>query len=44
MVVNVATAAGVPRNRDGQISNSVVLGTFNVGDLGEGNAQMKNYF
>ncbi|XP_031260810.1 ubiquitin-like domain-containing protein CIP73 isoform X1 [Pistacia vera] len=28
--------AGVPRNRVGQISHSVVLGTFNVGDQGEG--------
>ncbi|KAJ8772663.1 hypothetical protein K2173_027840 [Erythroxylum novogranatense] len=28
--------SGVPRNRIGQISHSVVLGTFNVGDHGEG--------
>ncbi|KAK3231946.1 hypothetical protein Dsin_003827 [Dipteronia sinensis] len=28
--------AGAPRNRVGQISHSVVLGTFNVGDQGEG--------
>lgn len=28
--------AGVPRNRVGQISHSVLLGTFNVGDQGEG--------
>ncbi|XWS14398.1 hypothetical protein CRYUN_Cryun35bG0005900 [Craigia yunnanensis] len=28
--------AGIPRNRVGQISHSVVLGTFNVGDQGEG--------
>ncbi|XP_038898030.1 ubiquitin-like domain-containing protein CIP73 isoform X2 [Benincasa hispida] len=27
---------GVPRNRVGQIAHSVVLGTFNVGDQGEG--------
>ncbi|KAK4854145.1 hypothetical protein QYF36_019615 [Acer negundo] len=27
---------GAPRNRVGQISHSVVLGTFNVGDQGEG--------
>ena len=25
-------ASGIPRNRVGQISHSVVLGTFNVGD------------
>ncbi|KAF8377745.1 hypothetical protein HHK36_031130 [Tetracentron sinense] len=29
-------SAGAPRNRVGQISHSVVLGTFNVGDQGEG--------
>ncbi|KAK8643013.1 hypothetical protein V6N13_012330 [Hibiscus sabdariffa] len=29
-------ASGVPRNRVGQISHSVVLGTFNVGDQGDG--------
>ncbi|KAK6256961.1 hypothetical protein QUC31_000420 [Theobroma cacao] len=29
-------SAGIPRNRVGQISHSVVLGTFNVGDQGEG--------
>ncbi|KAE8701885.1 Ubiquitin-like superfamily protein, putative isoform 2 [Hibiscus syriacus] len=29
-------ASGVPRNRIGQISHSVVLGTFNVGDQGDG--------
>ncbi|KAF5740922.1 large proline-rich protein BAG6 isoform X2 [Tripterygium wilfordii] len=29
-------STGVPRNRLGQISHSVVLGTFNVGDQGEG--------
>lgn len=29
-------SAGNPRNRVGQISHSVVLGTFNVGDQGEG--------
>lgn len=29
-------SAGNPRNRIGQISHSVVLGTFNVGDQGEG--------
>uniref|UniRef100_A0A2P2LMV2 Scythe/bat3 n=1 Tax=Rhizophora mucronata TaxID=61149 RepID=A0A2P2LMV2_RHIMU len=28
-------ASGAPRNRIGQISHSVVLGTFNVGDHGE---------
>ncbi|KAL5780804.1 hypothetical protein ACOSQ2_011541 [Xanthoceras sorbifolium] len=28
--------AGAPRNRVGQISHSVLLGTFNVGDQGEG--------
>ncbi|XVF35871.1 hypothetical protein REPUB_Repub19eG0008800 [Reevesia pubescens] len=28
--------AGIPRNRVGQISHSVVLGSFNVGDQGEG--------
>ncbi|KAK8580059.1 hypothetical protein V6N12_070347 [Hibiscus sabdariffa] len=33
-----AAAAGVPRNRVGQISHSVVLGTFNVGDQGDGSA------
>ncbi|XP_058090736.1 ubiquitin-like domain-containing protein CIP73 isoform X2 [Magnolia sinica] len=27
---------GAPRNRVGQISHSVVLGTFNIGDQGEG--------
>ena len=27
---------GAPRNRVGQIAHSVVLGTFNVGDQGEG--------
>ncbi|GAB4828408.1 hypothetical protein Ancab_035406 [Ancistrocladus abbreviatus] len=27
---------GAPRNRVGQISHSVVLGTFNVGDQGDG--------
>ncbi|XP_039041908.1 ubiquitin-like domain-containing protein CIP73 isoform X2 [Hibiscus syriacus] len=31
-------SAGVPRNRVGQISHSVVLGTFNVGDQGDGSA------
>ena len=30
------TSAGASRNRIGQISHSVVLGTFNVGDQGEG--------
>ncbi|XWS20877.1 hypothetical protein CRYUN_Cryun30bG0006700 [Craigia yunnanensis] len=30
------STAGIPRNRVGQISHSVVLGTFNVGDQGEG--------
>ncbi|XP_056177115.1 ubiquitin-like domain-containing protein CIP73 isoform X3 [Syzygium oleosum] len=30
------TSAGPPRSRIGQISHSVVLGTFNVGDQGEG--------
>ncbi|XP_008452935.2 ubiquitin-like domain-containing protein CIP73 isoform X2 [Cucumis melo] len=30
------TGAGAPRNRVGQIAHSVVLGTFNVGDQGEG--------
>ncbi|KAL0016866.1 hypothetical protein SO802_003935 [Lithocarpus litseifolius] len=30
------SSAGNPRNRIGQISHSVVLGTFNVGDQGEG--------
>ncbi|CAK7346073.1 unnamed protein product [Dovyalis caffra] len=29
-------SAGVPRNRLGQVSHSVVLGTFNVGEQGEG--------
>ncbi|GMH04655.1 hypothetical protein Nepgr_006495 [Nepenthes gracilis] len=29
-------SAGAPRNRVGQISHSVVLGTFNVGDQGDG--------
>ncbi|XVE94459.1 hypothetical protein REPUB_Repub02eG0010500 [Reevesia pubescens] len=29
-------SAGIPRNRVGQISHSVVLGTLNVGDQGEG--------
>ncbi|GAV56706.1 ubiquitin domain-containing protein [Cephalotus follicularis] len=29
-------SAGAPRNRVGQISHSVVLGTLNVGDQGEG--------
>lgn len=29
-------STGAPRNRVGQISHSVVLGTFNVGDQGEG--------
>ncbi|KAF2324752.1 hypothetical protein GH714_016635 [Hevea brasiliensis] len=29
-------SAGIPPNRVGQISHSVVLGTFNVGDQGEG--------
>ncbi|KAJ8437436.1 hypothetical protein Cgig2_031957 [Carnegiea gigantea] len=29
-------SAGAPRNRIGQISHSVVLGTLNVGDQGEG--------
>lgn len=29
-------SAGAPRGRVGQISHSVVLGTFNVGDQGEG--------
>lgn len=29
-------SSGAPRNRVGQISHSVVLGTFNVGDQGEG--------
>ncbi|GMI83076.1 hypothetical protein like AT5G42220 [Hibiscus trionum] len=33
-----AAAAGIPRNRVGQISHSVVLGTFNVGDQGDGSA------
>jgi len=28
--------SGPPRNRVGQISHSVVLGTFNVGEQGEG--------
>ncbi|KAH9604699.1 hypothetical protein KSS87_021739 [Heliosperma pusillum] len=28
-------SAGIPRNRIGQISHSVVLGTFNMGDQGE---------
>ncbi|KAK9755153.1 hypothetical protein RND81_01G005500 [Saponaria officinalis] len=28
--------AGIPRNRIGQISHSVVLGSFNLGDQGEG--------
>ncbi|XP_015575780.2 ubiquitin-like domain-containing protein CIP73 isoform X1 [Ricinus communis] len=32
---NVASS-GTPQNRIGQISHSVVLGTFNVGDPGEG--------
>ncbi|XP_004499322.1 uncharacterized protein [Cicer arietinum] len=31
--------SGAPRNRVGQISHSVVLGTFNVGEQGEGTAQ-----
>ncbi|XP_021737145.1 large proline-rich protein BAG6-like isoform X2 [Chenopodium quinoa] len=31
-------SAGLPRNRVGQISHSVVLGTLNVGDQGEGGA------
>ncbi|XP_052884276.1 uncharacterized protein LOC108452891 isoform X3 [Gossypium arboreum] len=31
-------ASGIPRNRVGQISHSVVLGTFNVGDQGDGSA------
>ncbi|KAE8684471.1 hypothetical protein F3Y22_tig00111129pilonHSYRG00100 [Hibiscus syriacus] len=31
-------SAGVPRNRVGQISHGVVLGTFNVGDQGDGSA------
>ncbi|KAL9144553.1 hypothetical protein ABFS82_14G303300 [Erythranthe guttata] len=30
------STAGVPRNRIGQIAHSVVLGTLNVGDAGEG--------
>ncbi|KAK7828359.1 large proline-rich protein bag6 [Quercus suber] len=30
------SSAGNPRNRIGQISHSVVLGTFNVGEQGEG--------
>ncbi|XP_077248454.1 ubiquitin-like superfamily protein isoform X2 [Tasmannia lanceolata] len=30
------STAGVPRNRIGQVSHSVVLGTFNVGEQGEG--------
>ncbi|KAL2318877.1 hypothetical protein Fmac_032753 [Flemingia macrophylla] len=30
------TGTGAPRNRVGQISHSVVLGTFNVGEQGEG--------
>ncbi|KAK4767741.1 hypothetical protein SAY87_002882 [Trapa incisa] len=30
------TNAGAPRGRIGQISHSVVLGTFNIGDQGEG--------
>ncbi|KAF3957075.1 hypothetical protein CMV_017871 [Castanea mollissima] len=30
------SSAGNPRNRIGQVSHSVVLGTFNVGDQGEG--------
>lgn len=29
-------SSGIPQNRIGQISHSVVLGTFNVGDPGEG--------
>ncbi|XP_021802571.1 large proline-rich protein BAG6 isoform X5 [Prunus avium] len=35
-VNNGNEASGVPRGRIGQISHSVVLGTFNVGDQGEG--------
>lgn len=31
--------SGAPRNRVGQISHSVVLGTFNVGEQVEGTAQ-----
>lgn len=31
--------SGAPRNRVGQISHSVVLGTFNVGEQGEGIVQ-----
>ncbi|WJX15593.1 hypothetical protein P8452_05717 [Trifolium repens] len=31
--------SGAPRNRVGQISHSVVLGTFNVGEQGEGISQ-----
>ncbi|KAF8410339.1 hypothetical protein HHK36_002866 [Tetracentron sinense] len=30
------STAGAPRNRVGQVSRSVVLGTFNVGEQGEG--------
>ncbi|OVA16024.1 Ubiquitin domain [Macleaya cordata] len=30
------TSAAAPRNRVGQVSHSVVLGTFNIGDQGEG--------
>ncbi|XP_057423073.1 ubiquitin-like domain-containing protein CIP73 isoform X2 [Lotus japonicus] len=33
------TGSGAPRNRVGQISHSVVLGTFNVGEQGEGIVQ-----
>ncbi|XP_057986742.1 ubiquitin-like domain-containing protein CIP73 isoform X2 [Hevea brasiliensis] len=29
-------SAGIPQNRVGQISHSIVLGTFNVGEQGEG--------
>ncbi|KAL2895604.1 Ubiquitin-like domain-containing protein CIP73 [Bienertia sinuspersici] len=35
-------AQGAPRNRIGQISHSVVLGTLNVGDQGEGGASDLN--
>ncbi|XP_057516007.1 ubiquitin-like domain-containing protein CIP73 [Amaranthus tricolor] len=31
-------STGVPRNRIGQLSHSVVLGTLNIGDQGEGGA------
>lgn len=34
--------AGAPRNRIGQISHSVVLGTLNIGDQGEGGASDLN--